>query len=251
MPASDVFKTVVNVSSLLTQLDESGISIEIGDDFSVFRRLRNTQADRSAIYPMFDTTCSYVDSTNAFWICGFNADNELIHTQAVRLLDLGNQNLSQHLRIHRHKYITPGSTPDPDNTYFSQLPVLEKITGQVGYHGEFWIRAGTIGRRTIGLTAALSRIAFEMTVTLWRPSYLFGFVPYTMAARGVPVRYGYAHCEPGSWQGPDQKVSSEEMLVWMGHEDLTAHLDSPPRQLGDKSFIKAGEKSARSVNMVA
>ncbi len=143
MPASDLFATVVNVGGLIRQLKDTGISIEISDDFAVFRRLRSEQKDRSGLYPMFDAASSFVDASNAFWVCGFNTEDELVHTQAVRLLDLQNQTLAQHLRIHRHKYITPGSTPDPDNTHFSHLQVLERISGRVGYHGEFWVKPGT------------------------------------------------------------------------------------------------------------
>lgn len=251
MPASDLFATVVNIGSLVRQLEDTGISIEISDDFAVFRRLRSEQKDRTALYPMFDAASSYVDASNAFWVCGFNTENELVHTQAVRLLDLQDLTLAQHLRIHRHKYITPGSTPDPDNTHFSRLQVLERISGRVGYHGEFWVKPGTIGRRNIGLTAALSRIAFEMTMSLWDPDFLFGFVPTPMAARGVSVRYGYAHCELGGWHGPDQEMTSEEMLVWMSNDDLKAHLGTRPKQLGDNGFMKAGKKSKRAIDMVA
>lgn len=251
MPASDLFTTITNVAYLVGELDRSGISVEIGDDFLVFRRLRNNQKDRSAMYPMFDVASSYVDASNAFWICGFNKDNELIHTQAVRLLDLGDDSLAQHLRNHRHKYITPGSTPNPDNTFFASLPVLDNICGRAGYHGEFWIKAGTIGRRNIGLTAVLSRIAFEMSMKLWSPDFLFGFVPTQMATRGVSVRYGYTHCELGAWHGPEQEVTSEEMLVWMSNEDLRVYLGTKPRQLGVSGLKKTRGSSARAVDKVA
>ena len=251
MPASDLFRTISNIGGLVHQLEETGISVEIGDDFSIFRRLRKQQTERSGIYPMFDATSSYVDASNAFWVCGFNTEHEMIHTQAVRLLDLQDETLAQHLRVHRHKYITPGSTPDPDNTFFSRLPVLNDISGRVGYHGEFWIKPGTIGRRNMGLTAVLSRIAFEMTMNLWSPDFLFGFIPTPMATRGVAVRYGYTHCELGAWHGPDQDVTSEEMLVWMNHEDLKAHLATRPRELSDNGFMKARRKSARAIEMVA
>lgn len=251
MPASHMFKTISNINNLINQLEKANISIEIGDDFTVFRRLRNKQKDRSAIYPMFDLASSFVDASNGFWVCGFNAENEVVHTQAVRLLELGSQDLDQHLGIHKHKYITPGSTPDPDNTSFSQLPVLKQITGRVGYHGEFWVKPGTIGRRNIGLTSVLSRIAFEMTMTLWEPDFLFGFVPAPMATRGVAVRYGYTHCELGAWHGPDQEITSEEMLVWMNHTDLTTYLGTPPKRLDDNGFLKASPKPARAIDMVA
>ncbi len=251
MTASNLFAMISNVSNLVSELDTSGISLKIGDDFSVFRRFRNKQTDRSAIFPMFDVASSYVDSSNAFWICGFDENNEVIHTQALRLLDIQAQSLSQHLRDHRHKYITPGSTLDPDNTFFSHLPVLDKISGRVGYHGEFWIKGGTIGRQNTGLTGVLSRIAFEMSMNLWSPDFIFGFVPSPLATRGVAVRYGYAHCEYGAWYGPEQEVTSEEMLVWMSREDLKARLESRPRSLCDNGTVQSRGRFVRAVDIVA
>jgi hypothetical protein len=67
--------------------------------------------------PMFDVASSYVDSRNGFWVCAFDANDELIHTQAVRMLDLSGITLGTHLDDHRHKYITPDTTPDPDKTF--------------------------------------------------------------------------------------------------------------------------------------
>lgn len=251
MTALKLFTTITNVSNLMKELETAGIYLEIGGDFSTFRRLRNSQADRSKIFPMFDVASSYVDANNAFWICGFDENNELIHTQAIRLLDIRNGSLSDHLRDHRHKYITPGSTPDPDRTFFSHLPTLDRISGRVGYHGEFWIKGGKVGRKSQGLTAVLSRIAFELAMDLWSPDYVFGFVPVQLATRGVAVRYGYPHCEFGVWHGPDQEVTSKEMLVWMSNQDMQNSLETTPRTLSDDGSLPELGKFVRAIDMVA
>ncbi|MEM6385588.1 MAG: hypothetical protein AAF718_05050 [Pseudomonadota bacterium] len=251
MTALNLFTMISNVSTLVNELKEAGIFIEIGGDFAAFRRLRSSQTDRSAVFPMFDVASSYVDDTNAFWICGFDENKELIHTQAIRVLELGDATLSCHLRDHRHKYITPGSTPDADRTFFSALPSLDRISGRVGYHGEFWIKGGTIGRRNQGLTGVLSRIAFEMTMKLWSPDYMFAFVPTPLASRGVTVRYGYPHCEMGAWYGPEQEVTSEEFLVWMSNGDMETLLSATPRSLSDGIAVPERERVVRPVDMVA
>lgn len=251
MTALNLFTTITNVSNLMKELENAGIFLEIGSDFSVFRQLRNSQTDRSKLFPMFDVASSYVDATNAFWICGFDENNELIHTQAIRLLDLQGGSLTDHLREHRHKYITPGSTPDPDRTFFSPLPTLDRISGRVGYHGEFWIKGGKVSRKSQGLTAVLSRIAFELTMELWSPDYLFGFVPVQLATKGVAVRYGYPHCEFGVWYGPDQEVTSKEMLVWMSHQDMKVSLETRPRTLSDDGSLPEHGKLVRAIDMVA
>ncbi len=251
MTAHNLFTMITNVSRLVKDLENEGIFVEIGSDFAAFRRLRNKQSERSKLYPMFDVSNSFVDGSNAFWVCGFDADGELIHTQAIRLLELNDQSLTDHLRIHRHKYITPGSTPDPDRTFFSHLPSLDKMSGRVGYHGEFWIKGGTVGRRSQGLTSVLSRLAFEFSMKLWSPDFMFGLVPTQLATRGVAVRYGYVHAEFGAWLGPEQEVTSEEMLVWMSNEDLQTLLEATPKPLCENNSVPTRTKIVRAVEMVA
>jgi hypothetical protein len=226
-----LFQTVTRFAGVLEELEEAGIHVKSGDDFQEYRRHRAQQSDRKPIYPMFDVERSYVDHTNGFWICGFDPDGELIHSQAVRLLDLQGASLAEHLKIHRHKYITPDSTPDPDKTTYMGPRALETITGKVGYHGDFWLRSkGLAGPRSHGATAALSRILLEMVGLAWGPSFMFAFVPKALAAKGVHLRYGYSHCEPGRWVGPDQQITDEDHLIWMSSGDMAAlFAEAPPR----------------------
>ena len=71
--------------------------IVVGDDFSKYRRpAHDALSDRDAMYPMFDITRSFIDSSNGFWVCGFSPNDELIHTQAVHLLDLSSVSLAEH-----------------------------------------------------------------------------------------------------------------------------------------------------------
>ncbi|MDJ0826794.1 MAG: hypothetical protein QNJ16_14950 [Rhodobacter sp.] len=229
---SGLFELVTNLSGILCDLDEAGIRVEVGDDFVKYRAHRNRQSDRGPIYPMFDVESSYVDHTNGFWICGFQSNGELIHTQAVRLLDLSGMSLGAHLDTHRHKYITPDSTPDPDRTFFSGPEALHTITGKVCYHGDFWLRGqGLGGPRSLGATALLSRVLLELMVGVWNPSFVFALVPKQLAAKGAHLRYGYSHCEPGRWLGPDQQVTDEDYLIWMAAKDLAGGLAHAPQRL--------------------
>jgi len=251
MTAFNLFSMINNVSNIMKELETAGMWVEIGSDFTLYRRLRAKQNDRSPIFPMFDVASSYVDGSNAFWVCGFNEHDELVHTQAVRLLDIGKMNLADHLREHRHKYLTPETTPHPDATYFSDIPSLRGISGQICYHGEFWLKGGKGGHRSQGFTALLSRIVFEMALNLWTPDYMFGFVPMQLALKGIPVRYGYSHCELGVWLGPDHEVTSEETLVWMSRQDIEQFLGTTPRSLSEERTLPVRGHRLSAVSMVA
>lgn len=241
MSAREIFGMIKNVSGIIRELEDAGMRVEIGDDFSEYRFYRNAQTDRTCMYPMFDVASSYIDASNGFWVCGFNQSGELIHTQAVRLLDLSDVSLEQHLKVHRHKYITPDTTPDPDLTFYSGPEALATITGQVCYHGEFWLPArGLGGPRSQGVTPLLSRILFELMYRSWEPNYVFALVPKQLAARGAHLRYGYSHCEPGRWLGPDQQVTEEDFLIWMSAKDLSNALVREPQSLQNDQVSAIG-----------
>ncbi|MFD1158761.1 hypothetical protein [Roseovarius aestuarii] len=242
-----LFKLTTHLSGILRDLEEGGIHIEVGDDFAKYRSYRCQQIDRGPIYPIFDVASSYIDRTNGFWICGFNSSGELIHTQAVRLLDLSGISLARHLNIHRHKYITPDSTPDPDLTYYSGPEALDTITGQVCYQGEFWLRAhGLGGPRSQGATSLLSRVLFEIMVGTWDPSFVFALVPKQLAAKGAHLRYGYCHCEPGRWLGPNQQVTEEDYLIWMGANDMANALTQAPQSLQRAASVSTVQSTTAS-----
>ena len=221
MSPNKLFGLVTHLSDALRSLEEAEIRVEIGGDFAKYRSYRSHLRDRTPVYPMFDDTRSFIDHTNGFWICGFDQDGELIHTQAVRLLDLTGISLAVHLQNHRHKYITPDSTPDPDLTFYSGPEALHTITGKVCYQGDFWLRSrGLGGPRSQGVTSLLSRVLFEIMVGSWNPSFVFALVPKQLAVKGAHLRYGYTHCEPGQWLGPDHQVTEEDFLIWMGTKDM-------------------------------
>jgi hypothetical protein len=221
MSARSIFGMIMNVSDIIKELQVSGMRVEVGDDFSRYRNFRNSCLDRGGLFPIFDTASSFIDETNGFWICGFNEADELVHTQAVRLLDLSGISLGKHLDMHRHKYVVPDTTPDPDLTFFEGPEALKAVTGSVGYCGDFWLRSrGLGGPRSQGATSLLSRLLFEIVQQAWKPDFVFAFVPKQLAAKGAHLRYGYSHCEPGKWIGPDQQVTDEEYLIWMNASDI-------------------------------
>lgn len=245
---SRLFETVTRFSGLLGDLEQVGIRVEVGDDFQRYRHYRAQCQSRAPIYPMFDIEKSYIDHTNGFWVCAFEPGGDLIHTQALRLLNLQDISLDAHLKLHRHKYITPDSTPDPDKTAFVGPRALQEITGQVGYQGDFWLRSeGLVGPRSFGATALLSRVLLELAGLAWGPSFIFALVPKKLAAKGAHLRYGYVHCEPGQWIGPDQQVTDEDHLIWMNSDDLAALcVAAPPRLSARRQALHPTHARART-----
>lgn len=247
MSVARLVEVTKHLTGALQNLETEGIRVEIGDDFAKYRGYRHNQAGRGPVYPMFDIASSFIDHTNGFWICGFDDSDKLIHTQAVRLFDLSDTTLGGHLDLHRHKYITPDSTPDPDQTFYAGPDVLDTITGKVAYQGDFWLPArGLGGPRSQGATALLSRVLLEITIAAWNPAFVFAFVPKQLALKGVHLRYGYWHCAPGQWIGPDQQITDEDSLIWMSAKDMQSTLALAPQKL-QPAPRSAGQRSQPAI----
>jgi hypothetical protein len=252
IPAKRIIELTRNLSTITQHLDELGIRVEIGDDFAEYRAQRVQQADRGQIYPMFDVASSYIDQKNGFWVCGYDSSGDLVHTQAVLRLDMSGMTLGSHLRTHRHKYITPDSTPDPDQTFYEGPDALDAISGDVCYHGEFWLRArGLGGPRSQGATSLLSRVLIEVMIAAWKPHYVFALVPRSLAEKGAHLRYGYTHCEPGRWLGPDQQVTEEDYLIWMNADDMASAIAREPQGLKRPARIEAVKTPLASVSVAS
>lgn len=224
----NVTELVMRSSEIIADLRSRGLRVEIGSDFSRYRKLRCQARPEKPIYPMFDVSSSFIDSTNGLWIVGFNENNVVVHTQAARLLKLKGVLLNEHLNEHRYKYITPNTTPDPDLTFYEGPTGLSKVTGQVSYNGDFWLAPrGMTAFGGVGATQRLTRLVFDLLFCAWTPDYSFAFLPKELADKGLHVHYGYTNCEPGRWIGPDAQVTEEEYLAWMSANDIQNMLSRP------------------------
>ncbi len=245
MSAAKLFNAILNVSGVVADFRSIGITIEIGDDFERYRRLRLGQEDRGGLFPMFDIAASFIDHTNGFWIVGRNGDGSPVHTQAFRLLDLTDMTLRQHLRMHRLKYITPGTSPDPDRSEYTGPPGLDIITGRVVYQGDFWLKNGRGGRNRQHFVPLLSRTGYDVLMQLWAPDYIFGLVPTRLAARGLAPRYGFSQIEPGVWRGPDNEITDEDTLCWLSAADVHDLLATEAQSISPATARRVADGTAR------
>ena len=230
--SADVLYSKIRYVSVISEIAESrGIRIEVSCDFEAFQEALESEHEAPPIYPMFDPACSYVDRTNGFWIKGVNDRGELVHTQAMRRLDLSNHTLAEHLKLHYRKYVIQGNAIDQRRSIYDQAPAWQGIMGTVCYHGQLWLKGGKEGYRDQGLTAILPRLALALCHLVWSPDFVFGFISPHLACRGLAAREGYAHMEPGIWHVPDEHSADQTWLVWMSREDVEHLVRFPPEDL--------------------
>jgi hypothetical protein len=210
---------------------KQGVHIEVCTDFEEFQKLRRAQSDRPPLGAAFDAGCSYIGPANGFWVKGVDANGQVVHTQAMRLLDLSKATLADHLQQHRLIY-QPPSIEQCDVKSFEFLKNATGMTGgKVVYHGELWMRPGLKKHRGGGLVAVLTRFMLAMAYMQWSPDYVFGFMLPIIAYKGLAMREGYTHVEPGMWKSVDDKNLFEEWIVWMRGEEIDHLMRFPPQNL--------------------
>lgn len=219
---------------------KQGVHIEVCTDFEEFQKLRHAQSDRPPLGPAFDAGCSYIGPSNGFWVKGLDANGQIVHTQAMRLLDLSNATLADHLQQHRLIY----QPPHIDQGDVKSFEFLQNTTGMTGekvvYHGELWMQPGLKKHRGGGLVAILARFMLAMAYMHWSPDFVFGFMLPIIACKGLAAREGYTHVAPGMWKGFDGTNLFEECVVWARGEEIDHLMQFPPQNFYDMLQAPSG-----------
>ncbi|MDW4500528.1 hypothetical protein R5H30_21245 [Sulfitobacter sp. D35] len=210
-------------------LRRCGVTLTTGSNFGDYKELLAEGRPDHTVGPPFDPELHDLNEKNAVWIVGRDENGTIMHTQALRALDIGYFPLSEYMRKGFRSFPPPDVSIDYRRSRYRAGPGARQIRGQVCYHGEVWL-GGTRGQfRGTGLSAILGRIAFLTAMQRWAPDYLFGIMPKQVAYKGFVERQGYMHTDPGClrwfFTGNDQPF--ECMMVYMSHEDLRFMLDLP------------------------
>jgi len=225
------------MAASLDLLNRNAVELTIGTDFEEYRGLLAEGRPDHTLGAPFDPKKHNLNDANAVWVVGRDADGLIMHTQALRLLDLNQNCLGEYLR-HEFKEFPPSDVEiDYERSRYRAGPGAQRIAGRVVYHGEVWM-GGEPGRyRGTGLSGVLGRYAFLIAMQRWAPDYMIGFMPKPVAYKGFAERQGYSHAEPGAlrWQIKGVEDPFEAFMVYMSHDDIRFILDMPLRELMDKA----------------
>ena len=205
------------------------ITIEIGSDFNKYRRLLLEHRPQQPLGPPFDPNIHQLNAKNAFWLIAKGPDGAVIHTQAMRVLDLKSFSLADHLCESFRGFTPVGPDIDLAASRYRAGPGAQKICGTVCYHGELWMDDRLGAYRGSGLSAVLGRFAFLICVKQLSPDYVFGFVARPVIFKGLAERLGYMHSEPASirWRLHNKDRALEGFMVWMARDDLQFMMTIP------------------------
>ncbi|WP_298974841.1 hypothetical protein [uncultured Roseobacter sp.] len=209
-------------------LRQNQITVTIGTNFLAYRKLLREERPQQMMGAPFDPDIHNLNDKNAFWLVARDADGQLMHTQASRLLNLRKQKLSGYLLKKFRDFPPPLPDLDLERSRYRASPGAGRITGNVVYHGEVWM-GDTGPYRGTGLSTVLARYGIHEAMCRWNPDHIFGFMARTVAFKGFAERMGYMHNEPGAvrWFRKGSDMPFEGFLSYLSNEDARYMLEVP------------------------
>ena len=208
----DPLKVNRAISIQLSKIEDRGIKLEIGYDFSYFKKVAIKKYGR--IGSLFDPDFFRFTPENAFYMLGKDEEGNIIHTQAARLDVLYGETLADFLIFEFPRiYNVPLRE--------SQLSILNEMSGKFCYHGDMWFDKNE--KKGIHTSGHLGKLFSYLILTRWIPDYSYGFMEKRLACTGFGHKEGYYFSKPDGikWDGlPPSPYVSSDYFLWMTKEDL-------------------------------
>ncbi len=218
------------VSDLTDYTKQSGIRLQYGHDFAWFRDTLKHQPLRHPINPAFDPDRCRLPDKSGLWIIGYDRNDNIVHTQAIKLLQLEGGTLEQHFQRRLWDFRSHGYDFDRQRCHWLLTPQARNISGTVTYHGELWLKGGPDGYRGGSLVVLLTRLMLLKALLRFSPDFMIGLQAPMTTFRGLSVREGYLRAEQRTivWALRNSSHFEEDWLVWMSREEAEFNLRIPP-----------------------
>ncbi len=218
------------VSDLNQYAKRLGLHLHYGQDFAEFRDTLKLQPLRHPINPAFDPDSCRLPDDAGFWIIGYDGKGEIVHSQAIKLLQLEGGTLEAHLQRRLWDFRTAGYRFDRHRCHWLLTPEARKIAGTVTYHGELWLKGGPNVFRGGSLVILLTRLMLLKAYLKFDPDFMTGLQSPMSSCRGLGVREGYLRSEQRTivWALEGSDTFEEDWLVWMTREEAEFNLRLPP-----------------------
>jgi len=221
MTPSNLFIDIAKEGLLSPQLEEIGINVKIGTSVADYTEKVESSNRGYSVTSAFDPREHLLDHNECLFICGENDSNELVHTQALRLISLGENSLSDYLASNFLGFRPPAPEMDQSLSSYVAGPGASRIKGTAVYHGEFWMSPDH-GLRGEGLAGHMAFIGFWMSYLLWNPSFWFAFILRKVADKGLSVRANWLHHDPDAllWRTFGDAREFNALLAYLSQEDV-------------------------------
>lgn len=217
------------VASSMGLFAAHALTLSVGYDFEQYKYMLKTARPDHTIGVPFDPALHDFSDGSAFWIAATDAKGDVVHTQALRLINVAGQSLASHLETKFTDFPPPSLPLDLEQSNYRPGPGAKRMTGRIAYHGEFWIGGAPGQFRGSGISTVLCRYGFWMAIQHWDPDHMFAFMLNTVAHKGLAARTGWMHTDPAAlqWFPRDGRPPIETVLAYLHSEDIEYLLDLP------------------------
>lgn len=216
----------LEIEQIKRALAARGMHLKFGRDFDFYCEQVDRQTGRSKVMEQFSPDGDMDGAVDAVWICGFDADGELLHTQAMQLHELGEASVADHIRRALPRYMVHSPSVIPASITALPGPKISRLRGRVVYHGEMWVAPHL---RDMAVASLVNRLGMYWSMKSWDPDSVFGLMSWVLAAQGFGSRIGYMHSEAMTlrWKRSDGNNQHQVWAVFMEREDLDFLLNLP------------------------
>ncbi len=211
----------------LDHIRSNGVTIVTGSDFEEYRDLLSTARPDHKLGVPFDPKRQPLNSGNSYWMAGYDASGNVVHTQALKRLNLSKSSLGDYMRDNLCEFEPPMGGIDYERSVYRPGPGAKRMQGVVTYHGEFWLGGEPGQFRGTGMSSLLARHAFLTAMLRWDPDYFFGLMSKSLVFKGFSARFGYMHTDPDAIRFAFRDAADlfEVVMGYNSNEDLRFLLD--------------------------
>lgn len=225
---------------LATSLDlirHNGVTIITGSDFEEYRDILSVARPDHQLGVPFDPERQPLNAENSCWMAGYDAVGNIVHTQALKRLNLEDTSLGEYMTKNLRGFEPPIKNLDYNKSIYRPGPGAKRIRGNVTYHGEFWIGGQPGQFRGTGMCSMLARHAFLTAMLRWDPDYFFGLMSKPLVLKGFAARFGYMHIDPDAIRFAFENAADvfDVVMGYNSNEDLRFVLGMQVPEVLDKA----------------
>ncbi|MEH6741711.1 MAG: hypothetical protein V7695_24620, partial [Sulfitobacter sp.] len=108
-----------------------GVQMEVGYDFEAYRDILKFARPDQALGTPFDPDIHEMTPENALWMIGRNATGEIVHTQALRMLDMSGLTVAEYFSRRFREFPPAAPGLDLARSRFRAGPQAKRMRGTV------------------------------------------------------------------------------------------------------------------------
>lgn len=225
------------VGMLDFQLMERGVYLRQERDFKKLEAIL-AKTKKNKLTEHFRRSLNTYTPPQAFWLGGFDDQENLIAVAAARLDDLGSWHLLDYWREYWSRCY-PAANGRAVVMADEQYNFAKSVTGRVAYLAEMWVDNEF---ETQGVAGLFAKTLQFLAAHEWNPDWYYAWTRPGFASRGFPSKCGFAHVHPGIIWADAPVTIDPDLKVMMNAasdiRDLAQYLElSSPLGLNDKTAI--------------